>query len=146
MKKVYLDNCCLNRFFDNQSQKRIRLETEAIKIILEKIETKELIWLGSEALEMEIGNTKSVFRKTALKATTMHTELTVKISENIHNRAIRLTTLGLKFLDTLHIACAEAGGAEILLTTDDKLIKLYQRSILEFDLKVKNPTEWLKEI
>jgi len=27
--KVYLDNCCFNRPFDNQNQVRIRIETEA---------------------------------------------------------------------------------------------------------------------
>ena len=27
--KLYLDNCCFNRPFDDQSQLRIRLETEA---------------------------------------------------------------------------------------------------------------------
>jgi hypothetical protein len=27
--KIYLDNCCYNRPFDNQLQMKIRLETEA---------------------------------------------------------------------------------------------------------------------
>jgi len=29
--KIYLDNCCYNRPFDEQSQDLIRLETEAIQ-------------------------------------------------------------------------------------------------------------------
>jgi len=29
MERVYLDLCCLNRPFDDQTQERIRLETEA---------------------------------------------------------------------------------------------------------------------
>jgi hypothetical protein len=32
--KIYLDVCCLNRPFDQQSQARIRLETEAILEII----------------------------------------------------------------------------------------------------------------
>ena len=36
MTKIYLDNCVLNRPFDDQSQERIRLETEAIVLLLSR--------------------------------------------------------------------------------------------------------------
>ncbi|WP_420642969.1 hypothetical protein [Candidatus Leptofilum sp.] len=32
--KIYLDVCCLNRPFDDQTQDRMRLETEAIDVFL----------------------------------------------------------------------------------------------------------------
>ena len=32
--RIYLDVCCLNRPFDEQTQDRVRLETEAILTIL----------------------------------------------------------------------------------------------------------------
>ena len=54
MTKVYLDNCVLNRPFDDQSQERIRLETEAIILLLARLERKEWTWLGSQALELEL--------------------------------------------------------------------------------------------
>ena len=31
--KIYLDNCCFNRPFDDQTQERIHLESEAILMI-----------------------------------------------------------------------------------------------------------------
>jgi hypothetical protein len=31
--KIYLDNCCLNRPFDDQANLRIRLESEAIEAL-----------------------------------------------------------------------------------------------------------------
>jgi len=34
--KIYLDVCCLNRPFDDSTQDRIRLESEAILTILER--------------------------------------------------------------------------------------------------------------
>jgi hypothetical protein len=34
--RIYLDVCCLNRPFDDQCQERIRLESEAILLILER--------------------------------------------------------------------------------------------------------------
>ena len=34
MMAIYLDTCCLNRPFDDQTQDRIRLEAEAVILIL----------------------------------------------------------------------------------------------------------------
>lgn len=44
--RIYLDNCCFNRPFDDQKQIRIRLETEAKLNIQERIlqKTIELAW------------------------------------------------------------------------------------------------------
>ena len=44
--RVYLDNCCFNRPFDDQRQTRVRLEAEAKLCIQEHIRsgTLELIW------------------------------------------------------------------------------------------------------
>jgi hypothetical protein len=36
LMKIYLDACCLNRLFDDQSQARVHLETEAILLIFER--------------------------------------------------------------------------------------------------------------
>ena len=46
MKKIYLDNCCFNRPYDNQKQLRIKLEAEAKLFIQDLIVNKklELIW------------------------------------------------------------------------------------------------------
>ncbi len=60
--KIYLDTCCLNRPFDDQSQERIRLETEAVMIILARLSRKEWIWLGSQALEIEIDRAATVLK------------------------------------------------------------------------------------
>ena len=44
--RVYLDNCCFNRPFDDQRQTRVRLEAEAKLCIQEHIRsgTLELVW------------------------------------------------------------------------------------------------------
>ena len=65
--KVYLDACCLNRPFDDQSQDRIRLESEAIIIILNLLYKGEWKWIGSEALEIEIENNPNIEKKNYLK-------------------------------------------------------------------------------
>ncbi len=60
---IYLDVCCLNRPFDDQGQKRIRLEAEAILYILAKFQNGEWQLLGSEAFDDELGNTPQGIRK-----------------------------------------------------------------------------------
>ena len=44
MMRVYLDNCCFNRPFDDQSSLTIRLETEA------KLHVQDLIQIGQLSL------------------------------------------------------------------------------------------------
>ncbi len=38
---IYLDNCCFNRPFDDQTSLRIHLESEAIKAILASCNTSQ---------------------------------------------------------------------------------------------------------
>ena len=51
--KVYLDNCCFNRPYDNQNQLSIKLETEAKLSIQEMIKDKKLFLLWSFMLDYE---------------------------------------------------------------------------------------------
>jgi hypothetical protein len=49
--KPYLDGCCLNRPFDDQSQPRVRLEAEAVLSILKMADDRESEILGSDILD-----------------------------------------------------------------------------------------------
>ncbi|SLM33192.1 conserved hypothetical protein [Desulfamplus magnetovallimortis] len=51
--KIYLDNCCFNRPFDDQSLLTVRLETEAKLDIQEKIKTGRLSLAWSYVLDFE---------------------------------------------------------------------------------------------
>jgi hypothetical protein len=46
MKRLYLDNCCFNRPYDDQKQLRIQLETEAKLYIQQELLARkfELAW------------------------------------------------------------------------------------------------------
>ena len=52
--RIYLDVCCLNRPFDDQTQERIRLEAEAVLLILERCQAGTWQLLGSEVVEYEV--------------------------------------------------------------------------------------------
>jgi len=51
--KIYLDLCCFNRPYDDQSQLRIRIETEAKIAIQQKIKDAECELLWSSILDFE---------------------------------------------------------------------------------------------
>ena len=57
--KVYLDNCCYNRPYDDQTQIRIHLETEAKLHIQDVIKNGDLDLVTSYMLEYENGKTDS---------------------------------------------------------------------------------------
>ena len=59
--KIYLDVCCLNRPFDDHSQERIRLESEAVVAILGR--SKTLTLLSSEIVDLEISKIPDEDRK-----------------------------------------------------------------------------------
>ena len=144
--KIYLDTCCLNRLFNDQTQARIRQETEAVKVILARFFTAQWQWLTSTILMNEISKTpnKTLRAEMADLLDLADQNVTVGIAEIA--RGTQLESLGFKWLDALHIACAESGRADILLTTDDRMLKRAKGFRLQLRVRVENPYTWLEEI
>lgn len=144
--KVYLDACCLNRPFDDQSQPRVRLETEAISIILEKLHQNEWEWIGSEILLHEIGQTPDLEnRQRALSFASLAHQV-VEITEKVLRRAEELEEAGFDSYDAIHLSSAEFGKADVFLTTDDQILKVAARKKNLFSFTVENPVKWLEEV
>ena len=59
MLKVYFDNCCYNRLFDDRSNIRNYLEREAVLIIMQKAFDGELELVGSDILEIEMSKIRN---------------------------------------------------------------------------------------
>lgn len=51
---IYFDVCCLNRPFDDQTQERIKLESEAVLSILSGCEVGKWALLNSEVIDFEV--------------------------------------------------------------------------------------------
>jgi predicted nucleic acid-binding protein len=143
--RIYFDTCCLNRPFDDQSQNRIHLESEAIIIILNKLYKGELEWIGSEVLDIEVENIPNIEKRRYLTKILEFVHESLQIEDDDLVRAKQLKEIGFKSFDSMHIACAERGNVEILLTTDDKLLKLAERSKDVLNIQVSNPLTWLTE-
>jgi predicted nucleic acid-binding protein len=144
--KVYLDACCLNRPFDDQSQARVRLEAEAISLILEKFHQSEWEWIGSEILHNELEQNPDVENKERTLAFALQAHQTVEITEKVLRRAEELEELGFDSYDAIHLASAEIGKSDVFLTTDDQILKIVARKKNLFSLTVENPVKWLEEV
>ncbi|MFO3797262.1 MAG: PIN domain-containing protein [Anaerolineales bacterium] len=144
--KVYLDNCALNRPFDDLRQERIRLEAEAVVLILARLERKEWTWLGSQALTLEIEKTPDPVRRSYLRRIVEHVHQVLPIGKAEFERARTLAEMGFIGFDAVHLACAESGKADVFLTTDDRLLNIAKRHAEELHVSVENPLDWLKEM
>lgn len=144
--KIYLDACCLNRPFDDQRQPRIRLEAEAISLILQKLHQREWEWIGSEVLVYELGQTVDVERKERLLLLAGQSHQVVEITEEILKQAEKLEASGFESYDAIHLACAEEAKVDVFLTTDDNIQKTANRKKEVFSFMVSNPVRWLEEV
>lgn len=140
---VYLDTSVYNRPFDDQSQMRIRLETEAFLSIYEKATTGDIVIIGSSALYYENNQNPFAKRKERVADYLLAASNIVRLSEAIKKRASLLESIRIDPIDALHIASAEAGGAEYFITCDDDIIKKSQRHEAFIKIKVCSPLEFI---
>ena len=142
--KIYLDSCCFNRPFDELSQDRVRLESEAVLTILNKCEIGVWDIFRSDILEDEIYRITDLFKRQKILKLYTSTSIYIEIDDDIIRRAKELQKVNIKSFDALHLASAEFGGADVLLTTDKKFLN----SALSSDTKIKisNPAIWLAEV
>lgn len=139
-----MDVCCLNRPFDDQSHDRIRIESEAVFVILDRC-LHDWALVGSEAIDYEISKIPDDERKTGVKVLAAISRDRVNVDESIFKRASELEAIGLKALDALHLACAEK-SAEVMLTTDEEVVKKVMVNDSLLKVRVENPVRWLMEI
>jgi predicted nucleic acid-binding protein len=144
--RVYFNACCLNRPFDDQSQARIRLETEATEHLLRAVEAGILFWVTSDALFYEIHKCPEESRRTAVLALCARATERVASDEAALQRARALRSHGLRDLDARHLACAERGGVEGLVTTDDAFIAAAGRLTPASATRVVNPVAYALEV
>ncbi len=140
--KIYLDNCCFNRPFDDQSQIRIRLESEAKLKIQDEIRTGRFQLAWSYILDLENDNNPYEERRKQIDEWKIYSAVDVKENSEIIEKAKNLINKGLRKLDALHIACAIFSQCGYFLTTDDKVLK---KNNLIAELKVADPFLFIKE-
>ncbi|GAP96734.1 type II toxin-antitoxin system VapC family toxin [Leptolyngbya sp. NIES-2104] len=142
MFRIYLDVCCFNRPFDDQTQPRIRVETEAVLAILENCETGQWELIISEMVETEVAQIVDEERRQRIERALRMARSNITVDDSVISRGEYLQNLGFQGFDSIHLACAESAQADVFLSTDDRLLRRafrYQKTII---VVVENPAAW----
>lgn len=145
MPTIYLDACCLNRPFDDQRQARIRLEAEAVLMILQRVESGDWPLVGGAVLDFEISRIADLERLRRVREMLSDVSRWVSLEDEDVTRAEQLEVLGFGDFDALHLACAERAGVSVFLTTDDRLLRSAARYASELRVRVASPVTWVSE-
>ena len=141
--KVYLDNCCFNRPFDDQTSLVVNMESIAKLYIQSKILVGDYDFIWSDILEFENSNNPFKERKKRINKWKSIAAINVESTEVVIAKAKKLVSLGLKSKDALHISSSICGGADYFLTTDKGIIKKSQHIN---EVKILNPIDFVKEM
>lgn len=143
--KIYLDNCCYNRPFDDQTQERIHLESEAILTVLQRGQSGIYTIVGSDVLQLEIERMHDVVKKQQVKDLYKVSDTHILYTKEIKERAKEIRKQSkIKTFDSLHITSAEMGEVDVMLTTDNKLEKMSGK--LDLKIRVMNPLKFAWEV
>lgn len=133
--RIYLGACCLQRPFDDQTQPRIRVETEAVFAVLATIQSGEQSLLNSEALEYEISRIPDEVRRNEVVEILALASERVLLTDEAQALAFSLERDGLHSMDAIHLALASATQADFFCTCDDQLFQK-ARTVPDLSCKV----------
>ncbi|MBQ9437371.1 MAG: hypothetical protein IJU50_03490 [Lachnospiraceae bacterium] len=124
--RVYLDNCCYNRPYDDQTQLRISLETQAKLAIQSYVRSGNIELVTSYMTEYENEMNPVLSRKTSISRF-QDEYSTVYVDESMDEKVKRMAEgielTGIKHKDACHIACAMLSNSDYFISTDDRLLK-----------------------
>jgi predicted nucleic acid-binding protein len=141
--RIYLDNCCYNRPFDDQSQIKIALESQAKLYIQRLVVEMKIELVVSYISRFENVTNPYIARRNAINNFFRNAKIYVDYScaGNVEGNAKDIVKSGVKVKDALHIACAIEGQCEFFVTTDGRVLKYISPQI-----KICNPIDFLREL
>lgn len=137
--RVYFNTSALNRPLDDLSSERVRIEAEAVVALLAAVEDGLVDWIGSEYLDFEVEQDPDEARVRRVRSLLRSVRARVPISAAVTDRARVLERFGLRGLDALHVASVEAGGVDLLITTDDRMLQRAARAVRDLRVRLVTP-------
>lgn len=141
--KIYLDMCCYNRPYDDQSQLKISMETQSKLHIQTLIKDKKLKLVTSYMLRYECSNNPFEMRRNAIFDFIRRNTYAYIGDERkmiIETKAADIMKTGIKFKDACHVAAAIYAKCEYFISTDVRLLKYKSEEI-----KMVTPIEFVIE-
>ena len=139
--RVYFNTSALYRPLDDLSSERVRLEAEAVVGLLAAVERGRADWVGSAYLDFEVDQDPDAEPVKRVRSLLRLLSKNVAASPAVAARARDLERVGFRGLDALHMASAEAGGADLLITTDDRMIRQAVRAGRGLRVRLVTPPE-----
>ena len=137
--RVYLDNCCYNRPFDDQSQIKVLLETLAKLDIQQQMRDGMIEYVWSSVLDFEINRSKFIDRTSRIRPWAGGATVNVRVDAVIRSRAKEFEAAGVKPADALHVACAEAANCDRFFTVGRGILNK-ARTLTA--MRIANPVEF----
>jgi predicted nucleic acid-binding protein len=138
--RVYLDVCTLCRPYDDQNLMRIRLETDAVYLILQHIQNGRYTMIVSPVHFREVAAIEESRERTEVTAL-LHRYGTTPSCDlsSVRQRAEALHARRFGVADAVHVAFAEA-IADVFITCDDRLLRQCRRASVR--LRAMNPIDF----
>lgn len=141
---IYLDLCCFNRPYDDQSFLSIYIETQAklgIQDLIEEENSIYLIW--SFIMDYENASNPDSFVSREISYWRNKASIIVNKNEEIIKQAENFFAVGLGKKDSLHIASAIDAGAGFFITVDKGIINKKDRVTA---LRICSPVDFISII
>ena len=141
MLKIYLDNCCYSRPFDDLTLVRNRLEANAKLFIQSLIKYKSIKLIYSFMSLAEIEDSPFEDNKVYILSfieTTATAFVGKKRIAEVEQLADDIMQTGIKKKDATHLACAIVAECDYFVTTDNRLLKHKTNKI-----RIINPTDFV---
>jgi len=143
--KIYLDVCCYNRPFDDQTHDIVHIEAEAVLTILKLCEFHDLILYKSKIVDLEISKISNDFKKSKVNFLKDVAQESIEVNSEVASLAKSLEKAGITAFDALHVALAQEADT-IFITTDHKLINKCNRLKDLVKISIKNPVDFVMEV
>ena len=143
--RIYFDSCCLQRPLDDQTQPRIRVESEAVLALLNVVQSGGIVLLNSEALEYEMRRIPDKMRCNEVIAVLALAEERLELTEATVALAASLEKKGIDPMDAVHLAFASVAKADYFTSCDDKLLKKAQ-TMEKLDCKIISVLNLISEV
>ena len=141
--KIYLDNCCYNRPFDNASDVNVQNETAAKLFIQSLVRFGDILLVSSFVLYSEIMDNPSEYKRNSILRF-VDNYAKEHVDGGVASQTLAIATeimqTGIKAADAAHVACAILANCDSFITTDKRLLKYKTDRIQLF-----NPVEFVKQ-
>ncbi len=142
--RIYLDNCCYNRPYDDKSLLTNNLESQAKLFIQDQIKQETFELVSSYMLHYEVFQIPDVTRRLAImQFIEAHSSIHVgkEWKQTVEANAKEIMATGIKFKDACHVASAIMAHCDYFITTDKRLLKYHSDVIA-----IINPVDFVMQM